>query len=451
MYLQPPNNGLDSDEDSDKEDGTDIQHLSVGQLNAPAECRIDFGSHVRESFDNENKCSIVENEVEEECQYVPCSPAASSQNTRARNQEVETCSSIGSPENTKGHDHDNFEIRKNIEGKWLSEQPPPTAAFKWKKEKNLKEKFDNVAQPQPHTLETATPASIFELFFDEEVICFLVEMTNLYAQRDKGKHNFCTDSSEIRLFIAMLLITGYNQLPRRKMYWKNAEDVLNPAMSNAMSRNRFEELLSVLHLSDNMNLAQNDKFAKVRPFYELIAKRCYNNRPNSADLSVDESMLPYYGRNNSKQRIQNKAVRSGYKMWVLAEPSGYVVTFDPYQGAKSGATRANESTWGLGERVVLSLLDAIPQNTAYRVFMDNFFTSMRLLRFLAANNIRASGTVRENRIGKCPIASKKEIDKFKRGELDYRTTSSDELTIVGWKDNKSVYVASNCDSIEPMS
>ena len=70
-----------------------------------------------------------------------------------------------------------------------------------------------------------------------------------------------------------------------------------------------------------MNLAQNDIFANLRPFYELIAKRCYDNRPNSADLSVDESMLPYYGRNNSKQRIQNKPVRSGYKMWVSAELS----------------------------------------------------------------------------------------------------------------------------------
>ena len=100
---------------------------------------------------------------------------------------------------------------------------------------------------------------------------------------------------------------------------------------------------------------------------------------------------------------------------------------------------------------MLSLLDVMPKNTAYRVFMDNFFTSMRLLHFLAANSIRASGTVRGNRTGNCPIASKKEIDKFKRGEMDYRTTGSGELTIVGWKDNKSVYVASNCDSVEPMS
>ncbi len=62
-------------------------------------------------------------------------------------------------------------------------------------------------------------------------------------------------------------------------------------------------------------------------------------------------MIPYYGRHGSKQRIQNKPIRSGYKVWVLAEVLGYVVQFDPYQGAKHGAqTRASDSSWGLGEK-----------------------------------------------------------------------------------------------------
>ena len=63
--------------------------------------------------------------------------------------------------------------------------------------------------------------------------------------------------------------------------------------------------------------------------------------------------------------------------------------------------------------------------------MDNFFTSLCLLKFLASNNIRASGTVRENRIGNCTITKKRQIDKVKRGELDRRTTTGKELTIVG--------------------
>ena len=47
----------------------------------------------------------------------------------------------------------------------------------------------------------------------------------------------------MRLFLAMLLLTGYMNLPRHRLYWENSDDVLNKAMSDAMSRNRFEELL----------------------------------------------------------------------------------------------------------------------------------------------------------------------------------------------------------------
>ena len=96
-------------------------------------------------------------------------------------------------------------------------------------------------------MENVTPTSIYELFFDDEVVNFMVEITNLYAQRDKIKHNFSTDVAEMWLFIAMLLLTGYNQLPRRKLYCENLPGVNNSAMSDAMSRNRFEELISVLH------------------------------------------------------------------------------------------------------------------------------------------------------------------------------------------------------------
>ena len=75
----------------------------------------------------------------------------------------------------------------------------------------------------------------------------MVEITNLYAQRDKIKHNFSTGAAEMRLFIAMLLLTGYNQLPRQKLYCENLPDVNNSEMSDAMPRNRFEEFISVLH------------------------------------------------------------------------------------------------------------------------------------------------------------------------------------------------------------
>ena len=148
--------------------------------------------------------------------------------------------------------------------------------------------------------------------------------------------------------------------------------------------------------------------------------RCLQYRPDCDDLSVDESMIPYYGGNCSKQRIQNKPVRVGYKMWVLAESFGYVVQFDPYQGAKLGAShRSSPVSWGLGETLVLSLLDVLPAGVSF----DNFFTSLRLLQHLGSNNIRASGIVNQNRLTDCPVMRKKELEKSERGFSDQRTIS----------------------------
>jgi hypothetical protein len=99
-------------------------------------------------------------------------------------------------------------------------------------------------------------------------------------------------------------------------------------------------------------------------------------------------------------------------MWVLAEDSGYVVQFDPYQGAKSnGPQLSSAETWGLGEMSVLQLLDVLPMGTSYHVFMDKFFSTVRLMKFLGDNTIKASGTMRQNRIDKaCPLPRKQVLE-----------------------------------------
>ena len=91
----------------------------------------------------------------------------------------------------------------------------------------------------------------------------LVEATNMYAkQKNSG---FSTSSDELRLFFAMLFTTRCNPLPRRRLYWENTDDVKNVAISGAMARTRFDELMRYIHIADNDNLPIGDKFSKVRP------------------------------------------------------------------------------------------------------------------------------------------------------------------------------------------
>ena len=122
----------------------------------------------------------------------------------------------------------------------------------------------------------------------------------------------------MRFFIAILLLSGYNVLPRQKMNWKNSDDVKNKSVSNAMSRNRFEEIKSMSRCCDNKQLDPDDKMSKVRPLYNVINQPCLRFYSDLSFVCVDKSMIPYYGRHSSKQRIVDEPVRIVYKMWLLA-------------------------------------------------------------------------------------------------------------------------------------
>ena len=81
--------------------------------------------------------------------------------------------------------------------------------------------------------------------------------------------------------------------------------------------------------------------------------------------------------------------------------------------------------------------------TGSEVFFDNLFTSFPLLEKLSEAKIAGTGTMRVNRLKKVPIKQKKDLSKksVPRGEL--HTVYRADQVLVGWKDNKAVYVSSN--------
>ena len=56
---------------------------------------------------------------------------------------------------------------------------------------------------------------------------------------------------------------------------------------------------------------------------------------------------------------------------------------------------------------------------------------------------------RENKFGDCTISQKKTIDKFEHEVMIIKPQHKTISLFAAWKDNKSVYAASNCDAIEP--
>ena len=104
------------------------------------------------------------------------------------------------------------------------------------------------------------------------------------------------------------------------MYWERRDDRHDLLVSPMMSKNEFEECKTYLHVGDNNNLDMADRFAKLRPLSNSIYQQCLLNYQPTQHISVDESMMPYFGRHGAKQYIHGKPIKFGYRLWVMATP-----------------------------------------------------------------------------------------------------------------------------------
>ncbi|KAJ4426938.1 hypothetical protein ANN_26737 [Periplaneta americana] len=119
-------------------------------------------------------------------------------------------------------------------------------------------------------------------------------------------------------------------------------------MSEFMRRNRFDELLRFLHLTNNDGLDGPDSLCKVRQLFYILNASFKQVSPGKC-ASIDESMFPYYGR----QFIREMPVRFGFELWVAADPSGFIFHAEPYCGS---STRLPETGLGQGSNVPLGMV-----------------------------------------------------------------------------------------------
>ena len=170
--------------------------------------------------------------------------------------------------------------------------------------------------------------------------------------------------------------------------------------------------------------------------------------PIEKNVSVDESMLPYFGRHECKQFIRNKPVRFGFKAWVLALVTGYCVSFTLYQG-KGDYSDENR---GLGESVVMyfwKILSIAFPATTFSFFCDNFFTSTRLISIMTKKKTLVTGTARVNRIGKCPLEAVQNYKKKSQKSFSSKFNKKHRIFACRWKDNNVVTMLSNQFGAKP--
>ena len=114
----------------------------------------------------------------------------------------------------------------------------------------------------------------------------------------------------------------------------------------------------------------------------------------SLNTSIDESMIRFKGHGTMKQYLPMKTIKRGLiDCCASCSCCEYLLLFQIYPGKESQRYRR------LADRVVTNLVIPRFRNNNYVVYMDNFLTSIALLKELFENGILAGGTYRSNRTG----------------------------------------------------
>lgn len=100
-----------------------------------------------------------------------------------------------------------------------------------------------------------------------------------------------------------------------------------------MSRNRFLNIKSNIYVAYNLALDPVTRMTKVKPLYDILNQKLPKMfEVVHENISVDELMVPFFGRNSCKQFMKVKAIRIRFKIWMLASSNGMPYHTHIYEG-----------------------------------------------------------------------------------------------------------------------
>lgn len=306
-----------------------------------------------------------------------------------------------------------------------------------------------------------TPLDFFHLFCPPAFISSIVEYTNTYAEQrqrhaDEGAGERAaaaaaaaqpaqqwqaTNEEEVRALLGCLIYMGIACMDATTDYW--AATTRQAFVADTFPRHRFLALLRRLRFNGAAEVrdAERDPLHHLRRLIDLVSTAALDYFSPGEHQTVDEAMVGCKGRSSMRQHVPGKAEDTGFKVWMLVDSSSnFVVAFDIYTGAREGAREENASA-----NVVLQLVDRALRGRHHVIVMDNYFTSVHLLRALLEHHQYAVGTARSNRKQfprRVLLAAAADLE---RGGWKWRQhRQAPDITAVTWMDKKLVNFLSSC-------
>ena len=133
-------------------------------------------------------------------------------------------------------------------------------------------------------------------------------------------------------FLAVVINMGIIKVPEISSYWSTSWTSHTPFFSSIFSRNRFELIFWMLHVSSVPDGRTPKRLDKVRTLLDGLITNFKSSMQPSSNLSVDETMIGFRGRFGAK--LPNKPTKYGVKAFTLADSlNGYILDVLLYTGA----------------------------------------------------------------------------------------------------------------------
>ena len=291
-------------------------------------------------------------------------------------------------------------------------EPSPVPEFH---PKPINNDFEHGYPDLPANIDFYSPVTLFNLFFSDEVLASIADHTNLNAKivlQDPERRKpyerpwHPVSVAELKAYIATYIWMGCHGEKAVEDYWCTDARKVSPhiEITSHIGRNRWEQIDRFLHISK----PQGDKktrqspYDKLEPLSSHLRRKFKQYWKTGKHIAIDETIQRFMGRAWETVNIPTKPTPEGYKIWVLAQ-AGYVLDWLYHikgDKANEGPVGLDKKwTYRLGfsrtEAVVLQLMTQCGlSKDKHIVWLDNLFTTERLLTQLREEGFGAAGTIR---------------------------------------------------------
>src|SRR6266498_232085 len=149
-----------------------------------------------------------------------------------------------------------------------------------------------------------------------------------------------------------------------------------------------------MHISDYIVLP-TFWYSKLDPLATHVQTISQSICIPSSNISIDEMIARFSEKSYHTVRIKNKPTSESYKILSLCN-IGYTYTFIFISRIQNQPEIQQISSLSKVENEVYHLVFQLSKNKLFNIFMDNFFSSINLFKYLHKNKIGAYETICKN-------------------------------------------------------